>query len=270
MGEIVAAGCSSHAPQLSKKEIKYSSIYAEQVKRIHDALKKLWEKMSENDPDSLIIIYPDHIETFFLTNFPSINVIVDRETEAHIPGWGTTKFEINYELAKDILFGLVENGFDPSFSQRVAIPHAAYVPLMYMFRKNKVPIVPIHVNANVDPKIHPKRALELGRTIAKIIAKKRPSNEKIAIIGTGGLSHYPGTPYYGKIDVETDNKILSLLKEGKGEELTHFTPEELEETGNIELRTWIVTAGSVGNRPAELIERQITYHIDYAVVRFLL
>ncbi|MEM1843845.1 MAG: hypothetical protein QXD75_04905, partial [Desulfurococcaceae archaeon] len=141
------------------------------------------------------------------------------------------KFEVNYELAKTILFGLVENGFDPSFSQRMPIPHAAYVPLLYMFKKNKVPIVPIHVNANVDPKILPKRALELGRAIARIINNKRPSNEKIAIIGTGGLSHYPGTPYYGKIDVETDNKILSLLSEGRGEELAEFTPEQLEESG---------------------------------------
>ncbi|WP_338602731.1 hypothetical protein V6M85_02805 [Sulfolobus tengchongensis] len=269
MGKIVSAGCSSHAPQLSKKEIKYSSTYAEQVRKINVAMEKLWEKMSAENPDSLIVFYPDHIEQFFLTNFPSISIIVDKETEAYVPGWGNMKFKVNYELAKDILFGLVENGFDPSFSQRVPIPHPVYVPLLFMFKNNEVPIVPIHINANVDPKVHPKRAFELGRTIAKIIANKRPNNEKIAILGTGGLSHYPGTPYYGKIDVETDDKILYALKEGKGEELTEFTPEQLEETGNVELRTWISTIGAIGNKPAEVMERQITYHIDYVVVRFL-
>ncbi|WP_218258007.1 DODA-type extradiol aromatic ring-opening family dioxygenase [Saccharolobus shibatae] len=270
MGKIVGAGCTSHAPQLSKKEIKYSTIYAEQVMKIRNGIERLWKRISENNPDSLIIFYPDHIEQFFLNNFPSINIIVDKETEAYVPGYGNIKFKVNYELAKDILFGLTENGFDPSFSQRIQIPHPVYVPLLFMFKDTQLPIVPIHVNANVDPKVHPKRALELGKVISKIIATKRPNTEKIAVLGTGGLSHYPGTPYYGKIDVDTDDKILYILREGKGETLAEFTPVQLEETGNVELRTWISAIGVIGNKQAEVIERQVTYHIDYAVVGFLI
>ncbi|AGE71080.1 hypothetical protein ATY89_00770 [Sulfolobus acidocaldarius] len=114
-----------------------------------------------------------------------------------------------------------------------------------------------------------RRCFELGRAIARIVAKKRPENEKVAIIGTGGLSHFPGTPYYGKIDIDFDNFILETLKAGKGKELAKLSDDKLEETGNIELRTWIVPVGAVGNKPAEILERQITYHIDYAVVNLL-
>jgi|OSPMetMinimDraft_2_1075162.scaffolds.fasta_scaffold06987_1 aromatic ring-opening dioxygenase catalytic subunit (LigB family) len=269
MGKIVAAGCTSHAPQLGK-EITYSKVYAEQTKKIHDALYELSKRIKEVNPDALIIIAPDHLEAFFLDNFPMLNVVVDREAEAVIPSKGIMKFEVHYDLAKSILFGLVEEGFDPSFSQHLRLPHAFYIPLIYMFKDYSIPIVPIHVNANVEPKMPPWRCYELGKALARIISKKRPENERVAIVGTGGLSHYPGTPYYGKVDVKFDDYVLETLRAGRGEELAKLSPYQLEETGNIELRTWIVVTGAIGNVPAEVIERQVTYHIDYAVVYFLL
>ncbi|WP_306308644.1 hypothetical protein [Sulfolobus acidocaldarius] len=151
----------------------------------------------------------------------------------------------------------------------VLLSHAFFIPLLDIFRDYSIPIVPIHLNANVEPKMPVRRCFELGRAIARIVAKKRPENEKVAIIGTGGLSHFPGTPYYGKIDIDFDNFILETLKAGKGKELAKLSDDKLEETGNIELRTWIVPVGAVGNKPAEILERQITYHIDYAVVNLL-
>lgn len=72
-----------------------------------------------------------------------------------------------------------------------------------------------------------RRCFELGRAIARIVAKKRPENEKVAIIGTGGLSHFPGTPYYGKIDIDFDNFILETLKAGKGKELAKLSDDKL-------------------------------------------
>jgi predicted class III extradiol MEMO1 family dioxygenase len=80
--------------------------------------------------------------------------------------------------------------------------------------------------------------------------------KRIAIIATGGLSHWPGEAKHGKINIPFDKKFLETLIRGDRNKLTEYTHEEINGeagSGGHEIRTWIALAGAVQNWQAELL-----------------
>ena len=76
------------------------------------------------------------------------------------------------------------------------------------------------------------------------------SSERVAILATGGLSHYPGTSRVGEIDTKFDHKLLQTLREGRGRALADYTKEQLWQAGDSEFLNWIVALGAVGDAKA--------------------
>lgn len=264
--DITFAACSSHAPHILSKKIESSEEYRKQVERVHQVLTELGKEAKERDVDTLVVIGGDHYETFFFNNFPMLNIYVDNRAFAKLQN-EKIPYEIDVELAKELLFGLAREDFDLSFSQGpFRLSHAVVSPTYWMFKSFRVPIVPIHMNTNIEPMISPQRAFRFGETLMRVL-QKIPIKKNVGILGTGGLSHFPGTPYYGKVDVDFDRRFLSLLEEGKVEEIHKLSAEELEESGNIELRAWMSIVGAV-KRKARTLLFEPTYHIDYAIVNF--
>ena len=72
----------------------------------------------------------------------------------------------------------------------------------------------------------------------------------MAILATGGLSHYPGSPRIGEIDTSFDARTLGWLQEGRNGELAGLSLDELRTAGNTELLNWIVAAGCAGQSRA--------------------
>jgi Catalytic LigB subunit of aromatic ring-opening dioxygenase len=75
--------------------------------------------------------------------------------------------------------------------------------------------------------------------------KAYPGEERIAVVGTGGLSHEPGGPRYFWVDEEFDRWFLDLLKSGDHARLLReCTLERMEAAGSggtAELLSWILT-----------------------------
>ena len=130
------------------------------------------------------------------------------------------------------------------------------------------PIIPIHINSNIPPVISTKRAYDLGRAIRKVVERDLETEKRVAIIGTGGLSHYPGTPMYGKVDVDFDTNLLKLIEEGRGEGILDFTDDKLQLSGNLEIRTWMTPMGASLSGKGNVMLQVPTFHIDYALVEF--
>ena len=264
--EVTFAACSSHAPHILSRRIQSSEEYRKQVERVHRTLEELGKELRKKNVDTLIVIGGDHYETFFFDNFPMLNVYVDNRAFARVQN-EELPYEIDVEMAKELLFGLAKEDFDISFSQGpFRLSHAVVSPTYWMFKSHRVPIVPIHMNTNIEPMISPQRAFRFGETLTRVL-QRIPLKKNIGILGTGGLSHFPGTPYYGKVDVEFDKRFLSLLEEGRTDEIYKLSVEELEESGNIELRAWMSIVGAVKRRARTLLFEP-TYHIDYAIVNF--
>ena len=76
------------------------------------------------------------------------------------------------------------------------------------------------------------------------IVRAFPGHERVAVIGTGGLSHEPGGPRYFWVDEEFDRWFLDLLKAGDHAALLReCTLERMEAAGSggtAELLAWIL------------------------------
>src|SRR5262249_17089887 len=98
------------------------------------------------------------------------------------------------------------------------------------------------------------------------ILRARP--ERIALMASGGMSHFPGTDRYASPEFEYDGRLLESLKAGRGRELAAITGEELDKMGNIELRTWATVLGAVGDAKADVYCYEPSWHHGNAVVEW--
>src|SRR5205807_2262829 len=127
------------------------------------------------------------------------------------------------------------------------------------------PIVPLHVNVYLPPQPTPRRCYDWGRALGEIL-RTRP--ERVVLMASGGMSHFPGTDRYASPEFEYDRRLLEVLKAGRGRELAAITGEELDKMGNIELRTWAMLLGAVGEAKADVYCYEPSWHHGNAVVEW--
>jgi hypothetical protein len=91
----------------------------------------------------------------------------------------------------------------------------------------------------------------------------------VAIIASGGMSHYPGTWKYPQPEFDFDKWMIAELERGNVDALFDLTTEQLDEVGNTELLPWSIMLGAIGAVPGELIQYTPTWHHGHAMMRFL-
>src|ERR1700694_584404 len=262
MGKIVAAMGTVHAPQLF---VRPPSEDPAQLDADIAAMRLLGKDLDEAKPDVAIVIGNDHMETFFLTSVPTFAILAGERSRAEFAR-KSYDLPIHQGLAEDLLDKLVNAGFDMAYSQDAVLGHAFAAVYEWVVEGRKIPVVPIFVNAYLPPLPTPRRCEELGKVIAKVIAD-RP--ERVAIIASGGMSHFPGTWKYPKPDFAFDYWAIAQMEKGNHEALLSLTSEQLDVVGNTEMLSWMIMFGAMGNLPGELITYQPTWHHGHAVMRFL-
>lgn len=266
MAKLVSAFACSHAPQIITTP-RITDEYVGQVKRVQQGLMDIGKKLKNEDIDLLIMIGADHLESLFFDNYPMI-LLPTVETAGGQFADEKYEYSVDLESSKILLKSLVSMGFDISFSQKFKLDHPFRSPLKWIEKEFLPQILPIHINSNIPPVISTKRAYEFGKSIRRAVELNLAKDKRVAIIGTGGLSHYPGTPLYGKVDIDFDRKLLRLIEEGKGENILKFTDEELQQSGNLEIRTWMTPMGASFSGKGKVLMQVPTFHIDYALVEF--
>ena len=76
------------------------------------------------------------------------------------------------------------------------------------------------------------------------------AKERVAILATGGLSHFPGSPRIGEIDESFDHKLLEVMRKGEGRSLVEYSVQDLLHAGDTEFLNWMVVLGAVGDAKA--------------------
>lgn len=259
---IVTAVAGPHAPQLLATP---DTSNAEMIKTVHESMGQCKEHMRAHNLDVVVCIGNDHLRGFFFDAMPPIAIYTGQTAEGAFGPGKTHRYKVDTDLAYQVLKECIDSGFDLTFSQSLKLDYAFFIPLGFMMPSNDIPVVPLFVNAYVPPQPTPKRAYAWGQKVAEIL-NARP--ERIGIVASGGLSHYPATPRYANPDFTFDRWVLDLLEKGKGSELTKLTPEELDAAGNIELLPWIVLLGMIGDAPAEVLTYQPEWHHGYGVIRW--
>jgi protocatechuate 4,5-dioxygenase beta chain len=112
------------------------------------------------------------------------------------------------------------------------------------------------MNCVMPPLPDPARCFEFGRALGEAV-RAWPTKTRVAIMGTGGLSHDPGGPKYFAVDERFDRWFLDLLGEGDSKKvLREVTIDRMiaaGDGGTVELLAWLVAMGAAGGRPAETV-----------------
>ena len=254
MAEIAGIFAASHAPPIVRawEAIVHSS-------GLPDAFAELGRRITEARPDVIVAIGADHWANFFLENMPAICVGVgekhDGPPEQWLAEYPHREMVGHPELGMHIAVSAFRSGFEPSLSYRLKLDHAFCVPLWKAGLDPLPPIVPIIINALQQPLPTLTRCLEFGRLIADAI-EEMPTDLRVVILATGGLSHSVGEPTMGEIDEQFDRRALELFTAGNPTHLIDFmTDERLARAGNgtAELRFWIAAHGAARMRGFDLI-----------------
>lgn len=261
MGEIVAAMASVHAPQLITRP---KDNPAEMLDASTNAMRQLGKLLDRTQPDAIVFFGIDHVETFTLRSIPTFAIVISEEAEAD---FGPRRYHkpVHQPLALALLDGLVDREFDMTYAQKALLGHAFAVPFEYILEDRNIPIVPFIINAYLPPLPKPRRCAALGAAVADII-KGRP--EKVAILASGGMSHYPGTDKYPHPEYEFDRWAIERIEEGNLDALLDLTLDQLDEVGNGELLTWFAMFGAIGNQRGRLLSYQPLWHHGHAVLEF--
>ena len=262
MGEIVFAAATVHAPQLLTRPPQENQA---QLEAGIAAMAELGEELDESKADALILVGIDHVEAFFPGAVPAFAIVSGERATSEFAGF-SHDLPIHQELAAAIVEGVLADGVDMTYTFEAPLGHAFTTPLEFVHAGRAIPVIPMFVNVYMPPLPTTTRAYEVGHAIARVIAG-RP--ERVAILASGGMSHYPGTPKYFKPEYEFDHWVIQELEEGRVESMHQLTGVQLDETGNTELLSWMVALGASGAGRAELLSYQPTAHHGHAVMRFL-
>lgn len=256
---LVAAFACPHTPQLV---VRPPTEDRDLVLRVHAALRQVRNRLAAARLDAIAVIGGDHIEGFFLDGVPALAVFVGAEARGRFDQYRYT-YPVHEPLAREILVQSIERGFDLTYSMDLAFDYAFFVPLHFAMPDPPVPIVPLYVNVYLPPQPTPARCYAWGQALRTIL-DARP--ERVALLASGGMSHYPGTDRYANPDFDFDRRWLERLAEGRGREMAALTGEELDKAGNVEIRTWITLLGAVGDARAEVLCYEPSWHHGNAVV----
>jgi len=256
---LVAAAALPHTPQLL---VRPETEDRDMVLRVHAGYAEVKRLLEAAKPDAICVVGGDHVEGFFLTAVPALAVYVGSSVSGRFDRYRYT-FDVHEPLARDILEQGIERGFDLAYSQDLALDYAFYVPLHFAMPEPRVPIVPLYVNVYLAPQPAPRRCYAWGQALRAIV-DSRP--ERIALVASGGLSHFPGSDRYDRPDYDWDRRMLETLGEGRGILTAALTSEELDKAGNVEFRTWITLLGAVGDAKARVVCYEPSWHHGNAVV----
>lgn len=131
--------------------------------------------------------------------------------------------------------------------------------LLWPHQRWPVRVVPVCINTVRAPLPSAARCLKLGQALGRAAASW-PGDEKVLVLGTGGLSHQLDGELAGFIDKDFDLRFMDSLADNPAW-ATQFNTHQLVElagTQGVELLMWLVTRGALGAKVQELHRN---YHI---------
>jgi len=263
MGEIVAAVGTCHTPYMFTRPPDEN---AAQLDAAAAAMQEVGKVLDETKPDVIVFLGSDHVETFSVTCIPTFAIIAGSRAIAKFAG-REYNLPVHREMAEDLLNKLVvQHSFDIAYSEDAELGHAFAVPFEYVIGKRDIPVIPFFTNVYVPPLPTPKRCAALGKAIAEIIKGRR---ERVALVASGGMSHFPGTSKYLAPEFDFDRWLVAQFEAGNTDALLSMTGTQLDEVGNTEMLNWATMFGAIGPQEGELIDYIPTWHHGLSMMRFL-
>ena len=261
-------------PQPPEAAEETTEVITDYVERIDVSFATLKEKLAQYGAELLIIVGGDQTEMFDRSNVPNLMIYTGEVAWGHnnngLAGQEPSeadivRLQVDVETSQRLLEQLVrEERFDVAISAQQdplgrpdrGLPHAFSRPAPLLMPQFDIPVIIFYENTYDPPSLSAARCYELGRTLARLL---RDDPRKIAIYGSGGLSHDPGGPRSGWIDQPLDRWFLDQLAAGNGQGTTAlYTFDSMTMRGGTgEMRAWITVAGAMeemGSKGATVVD----------------
>lgn len=247
---LVYAGVLSHAPGITGRAHLVKNI--EEREKFYAKLDQQRQDIEASGAEALVVMAAEHFGNFFMNNMPAFCVGIGEKYSGPIedPEWlKIAKAEITGapDLGRRLVVEVMQS-VDTAYAEEWKFDHGIMVPLHFLTPNYDLPIIPVNINCQGPPLTPLHRAWAFGEAIRRACDSVP---EKIAVVGTGGISHWPATPDSGKINEEWDREFLDRLMRQDKEALLSYTNEETYRDGGqggFEIRTYIAAAAAAGGK----------------------
>jgi len=215
------------------------------------AFAEISRRLKALQADTVIIIGDDHYTIFGPHCIPRY-LIGTGEVEGPVEPWlgiPRQRMPNNEALATHIMEHGFATGVDWSFTKALTLDHSITIPYHFVLgRDSGIRSIPVYLNAGVLPVISSRRAFDIGRNIAEAVASWQ-GDERVAVFGTGGISHWVGSLEMGRVNEEFDRRVLDMAERWDVDGLIALSDDYLlEEAGNgsLEIKNWLCAMGAIG------------------------
>ena len=211
--------------------------------------------LAERKPDVLVFFYNDHATTFFFDHYPTFALGVSASFPIADEGLGPRPLppiKGHPALARHMAESLVNEEFDISVFQELPLDHGCHSPLtMFWPPAPDWPgaLVPIAINVLQHPLPTALRCYKLGQAVRRAVASY-PEDLKVAVVGTGGLSHQLNGARAGFNNTEWDMRFLELIERDPRAltAMKHADYARLGGTEGAEAIMWLAMRGALSDR----------------------
>lgn len=254
MATIVGGIAASHTPTIGfafDRDKQRDPVWAP----IFEAFAPVQAWLAEKQPDALLMIYNDHVTSFFFDHYSAFALGVGERWTVADEGGGVRALppiDGHPEFAAHIGRSLMADEFDMSFFQDRALDHGCFSPLSVMCPHEPmwpVKLVPLQMGVLQFPIPSARRCFKLGQALRRAV-ESYPGDLRVAIVATGGLSHQVHGERAGFNNPAWDARFLDLF-ERDPEALLDMTHAEYATLGGLEgaeVIMWLAMRGALASQ----------------------
>jgi protocatechuate 4,5-dioxygenase, beta chain len=263
MAQIIGGVTTSHVPAIGRA-IAQNLQHEPYWQAFFEGYVPVRRWLAEARPDVVVVLYNDHGLNFFLDKMPTFAVGAAAQYTNADEGWGIPQvpaFTGAPELSWHLIESLIGDEFDLTTCQEMQVDHAFTLPMALLWPDQRWPVkvVPVSINTVQFPLPSARRCYALGEAIGRAV-RSWPGQERVMILGTGGLSHQLDGQRAGFINKAFDLQFMdSLVHDPRW--ATQYSIHELVEkagTQGVELLMWLATRAALGEQVSRVHQN---YHI---------
>ena len=265
MAKLVGGLATSHVPSIGAA-IDHGKTQESYWKPLFDGIQPARDWIAEVQPDVVIVVYNDHASRFGLDITPTFALGVGEQFSPHDEGYGPRPVPVcqgspafGWHLVESLV---LKDEFDITIVNEMTVDHGCTVPLSLAFGQPEAwpcQVIPLCVNVIQYPPPTANRCYQLGRAIRRAI-DSYGKDIKVAIFGTGGMSHQLQGERAGLINAEYDRMWLDKIVSDP-QALTKISHTELlREAGSegLEIIMWLIMRGAMNEQVRQVYR---FYHV---------